>query len=387
MTGRAPAKIGARIRKLRLANGLSQREVAEPLMTAPYLSLIESGQRTPSHEALSHIARRLGVEVGELETGRPSGLEAQLELELQEGRRIYFAGGLEEAEQLLAGTVGMAQKYRVSRLEARARIALGAIFEARADFTAARDEYDAAQALLADEPVHVRFEAVIGYARCVRFLGNPRLGTHLLESYRLELEQQKMDDPTAKMRVLSSLVHFYLAIGYERRAAEAAEEAIRLAPQVDDPEQIACMNMNVARALLDQGRHDDAIEMLKRAEQIYQSFDWPLPTVRVKINRGIAELGKGRFDAACATFSEVVDDLETKPEYGAELGAALNFLGKAERLRGNAVAVDHLKRARKLLAHADVFELARNAHELGLALSDSDPARARKELKSASDDL
>ena len=61
------ARLGARIRKARQQKGYSQRAVAEPLMTAAYLCLIEAGWRVCSEAP--RIRRRSGgggksVEIG-----------------------------------------------------------------------------------------------------------------------------------------------------------------------------------------------------------------------------------------------------------------------------------------------------------------------------------
>jgi tetratricopeptide (TPR) repeat protein len=380
------AKLGARIRKLRMERGLSQEAIAQPLLSGAYLSLIESGQRTPSQDVLTHIASKLGVGMVELVTGKPTGLDAELELQVQQARSDIHHGELDAVETALRTALAQSRRFGLGRIAAKAGTVLGSLLEKRGDLQAAYEAYEEASGFLADEPVHMRFETVIGLARCTRFLGDPRLGVHLLESYRVELEQSKMEDPTAKMRVHAALVHFYRAIGYESRAVEAAEEAIRLSPEVDDPEQVACMSMNVARVLLDQGKHDDAVEMLRRAEHIYQSFDWPLPLVRAKTNRGIVLLDKERLDDAHDSFSEAVAILGEFPQEKLELAATLNLLGKTERLRGNVeVAEGHLKRARRLLPKEEVFERAMNSLELGLAVAIRDPKLAQRELQNAAD--
>lgn len=61
--------IGARLRRLRLAAGLSQRDLEEPGVSYAYISRIESGARNPSAKALRKIADKLGVTPAELEFG------------------------------------------------------------------------------------------------------------------------------------------------------------------------------------------------------------------------------------------------------------------------------------------------------------------------------
>lgn len=353
-------------------------------MTPPYLSLIESGQRSPSLDALTHIAAKLEVDVDELLTGTPSELGFQLELSLQEARGLALKGELDEAWSELEEILATADRHRLHKLSAKARCVAASVEESRGDYSSALELYDDAQRLLAEEPAYVRFEAVVGYARCTHALGDTRLAAYLLDSYLVHMQQQDLEDPTAAMRVYAAQVQFYRALGLERKSVEAAEAALRLAPQVEDPEQVACMNMNVARSLLDQGRHDDALASLRRAEEIYQTLDWPVPAARAKINAGIVALDKERLDVAYDLFAGAAAALEGRPKERSELGAVHNLLGRVERMRGNTDAsITHLEKARKHLTKGDVYEKAMNSHELGLALVDSDPDRAEEELKKA----
>src|SRR5438105_2572918 len=62
--------IGARLRRLRVERGLSQRELSSPGVSYAYISRIEAGARTPSVKALRMLARKLTVSVEYLETGQ-----------------------------------------------------------------------------------------------------------------------------------------------------------------------------------------------------------------------------------------------------------------------------------------------------------------------------
>src|SRR5688500_8976610 len=97
MTSKQEAAFGARLRRLRLQKELSQRDLAEPLYTAAYISTVEAGKRRPSRPALEHFAKRLGVEVDELLTGKPPDLEARLDLQLAEARVAISSGDLATA--------------------------------------------------------------------------------------------------------------------------------------------------------------------------------------------------------------------------------------------------------------------------------------------------
>jgi len=53
--------IGARLKRLRLGRGLSQRDLSSPGISYAYISRIEAGLRTPSVKALRRIAGKLGA--------------------------------------------------------------------------------------------------------------------------------------------------------------------------------------------------------------------------------------------------------------------------------------------------------------------------------------
>ncbi|MFJ9041473.1 helix-turn-helix domain-containing protein [Streptomyces sp. NPDC102406] len=67
---RQPA-FGRRLRKMRLAQGLSQTALAGDGMSTGYLSRLESGARQPTERAVAHLAARLGVQPEDFE--EPAG--------------------------------------------------------------------------------------------------------------------------------------------------------------------------------------------------------------------------------------------------------------------------------------------------------------------------
>jgi len=60
-------QIGKRVRQLRLTNGISQEKLAhEAGLNRAYIGYIERGERNPSTETLSKIAKTLKVPLHEL---------------------------------------------------------------------------------------------------------------------------------------------------------------------------------------------------------------------------------------------------------------------------------------------------------------------------------
>src|SRR6476661_4800854 len=95
------ADVGARIRSLRTAKGLTQAQVAEPLYTKAYISMLESGRTRASMKALEHIAGVLGVKPSDLLGGAAGPATPQYEL--LEARRLIEQRQMREALPILEG--------------------------------------------------------------------------------------------------------------------------------------------------------------------------------------------------------------------------------------------------------------------------------------------
>lgn len=380
----ASSQVGSRIRALREERGLTQTALAGEEMTSSYLSLIEAGKRAPSSKALRHIADVLGVEAEELLTGRPPQLEAHLELELQEARRALHRGAIDEAEETVRAVLDRAAEYGLRRVVARARTLLGTMLLQRDDPEGARVALEEALRNWENEPVHLWFESIVEYARARDRLGDPRYSIHVLERYLTRLEDEGVTSPVAEMRVRSALTVPYRRLGMPREAAAAAERALYLSGSVQEPEQLACMNMNVARVLLEEGRYSDALAAIHEAERYFQSLDWSLSIAWSRWNRGFIESQKGNFQEAHVALEGALEKLRESGGEPADEGSLLNELARVERELGDTeAALDRLRDARRLLVQADPEERGMNAFETAMCLLADDSENAESELKRA----
>jgi transcriptional regulator with XRE-family HTH domain len=86
--------IGERIRRARLAAGLTQTQVAEGRYTKGYISALENGQSKPSMAALTFVAERLGVPITQLLDPEPDRLgQLAVDVALASGRHQEAADG------------------------------------------------------------------------------------------------------------------------------------------------------------------------------------------------------------------------------------------------------------------------------------------------------
>src|SRR4051794_31596472 len=123
--------VGERVRALRTERGLSQEQLAGPGVSASYVSLIESGRRRPSAEALATLAAALGTSVEFLLHGEAASQRRQAELELRLAQVALQSGHAEEAEQRFSALTSadaeaslrpVAQQGLAEALEAQGRL-------------------------------------------------------------------------------------------------------------------------------------------------------------------------------------------------------------------------------------------------------------------------
>ena len=214
--------------------------------------------------------------------------------------------------------------------------------------------------------------------------GDAPLALHVLERFLAELHEQDLTDPAALMRTYASLVWPYTELGLHEKAHRAADKALRLQARVDDPEGIAGMHLNAARALLNSGRTDDALDSLKKAEEIYRDLNWRTEIARARTNRGIVLASKGDLLGARDALQEARDTFRS---VGFTRSEALNLteLARVERRLGDIDRAQALARqALELLNEMDAKpELAFAHREVGLCLVEKDERAAEQHFRQA----
>jgi len=374
--------VGTRIRKLRTARGLTQRELAEPRYTHAYVSSIESGHRQPSATALEHFAEKLGVSPDELATGRPVHLATRLRLELQEARLLVSSGTFDEADERFRRVIRDATRHRLPELIAKGEEGRGLTLERRGSPEEAIERYRRAEELLRDQPSAAAVDAVAGKARCFHTLGDVKHAIYLLERQLDAISREGLRDPDAIAHLNGDLVNLYVEAGLYRRAAEAAAELELLAPRLADPLRVAHLNVNVARAYLLRGDGELAQRSMQRAEDAYRQLGYVTETGNAHHARGYVfardgqlEEAREQLERARAIYEETSN--EHLPQALAELGRVERLLGHPERAR------PLLERAIALLGDHEAPVLAWANRELGHVLEELDPDGAEKRYRIA----
>lgn len=364
---------------------MTQAELAAPY-TAAFVSQIERGRRQPSRETLNLFAKKLGVSADQLATGLAAS-EPEIVTHLQDGWQHLYSGRFDASRAAFSVAERLARRFGYPALRADAVAGRARVAEREGQNVDALRLYaDALVIYGTAAPASAAVEAVAGLARCHQMAGETPLALHVLEDYLLNLHRQELTDPAALMRTYASLVWPLTELGLQAKADDAAEKALRLQARVDDPEAVAGMHLNAARALLNSGRVDDALESLKKAEEIYKDLNWGTEIARARTNRGIVLASKGDLLGA----REALEDArETFRAVGFTRSEALNLneLSRVERLLGDSDRAQALARqALELLSEMDAIpELALAHRELALAVGEMNPSIAERHFRTAID--
>jgi tetratricopeptide (TPR) repeat protein len=331
--------IGTRLRSVRTALAMTQRELAGDRYTTAYVSSIEAGRRQPSADAIEYLAGRLGIDVEELRDGRPS--TATLELRLAEARRLASMGDAAQGRSEIEAVRVLAEQHGLRRLHAQALVALGFWTLRSGNPRGGLGYYEQAERLLRDEPDPTRAAAVAGQARCLRVLGDVRRALLAIERELESLDRAGLPDPMALMVLNAHAVAPYMDLGMTARALKAAETALHLAPQVEGPQERADMYRAVARGFLQSNRVDEARTAVARATELYDQLEMRTDVGQCHWTRGWVAARGPKPDLPSA--SQAMDQarqifVETQSRYDEalvtiELADIVRRLGQFDRAR------------------------------------------------------
>ncbi len=273
--------VGARLKRLRLERGFSQRDLSSPGVSYAYISRIEAGARTPSVKALRKLARKLGVSVEYLETGdelrevdnRSIRLrDAELELRLAED----VSGTERKLQEILAESVEAGDAVSA----VRARVALGLASARRGKHLEAVERLEAVVAEEGAPPPHLRPDLYTALGETYGALGAPERAIRVFENCLARVRSDAPGDTTAELRYSMLLGYALAAAGQMTRAAEVVLGALSRVPEEKDPITRIRGYWTLGRRSLAQGRPADATEYLAIASALGRARDDELALAR-----------------------------------------------------------------------------------------------------------
>jgi transcriptional regulator with XRE-family HTH domain len=270
--GPTPAEtIGQRLKRLRLEQGLSQRELASPGVSYAYISRIEAGTRQPSVKALRRLGAKLGVSAEYLETGSVLDPAERRELRLADLELAIRLGESEGVEERLQELVDEAVAAGDTACALRGRVALASVALESGAFG---DTVSLLEAALEDEPFAPvdRFEIYANLGRAYSGTGRSDQAVDLFERCLAEVEASGGDSAVSVR--YATLLSYALSDGGDlARAERVVQDALERAEESEDPYMRVRLYWSMARLAHQEGRASVALTNVRKAIALLQATD------------------------------------------------------------------------------------------------------------------
>jgi len=340
------ADVGARIRSLRTAKGLTQAQLAEPLYTKAYISMLESGRTRASMKALEHIAGVLGVKPSDLLGGATGPSTPQLQF--IEARRLLEQGQAAEAvpilESLEEGLTAVDQLVRLRYLA----IGLNAIGQPKRAFPVIERAQKMGELLdNAEELVRIKSVLAAAHSRTYAYADAERL----LRECVLACEKGVVKDPTFHFRRLADLA---IVLTNQRQAKQSLvvyERALEISKQFQDRPSLAALYAGMAKSYQDDGDLEAAITYNKKSLDLYEELGLLDQVACTLDNAAMLYADYGSRDRAheCLTRAATLAEETKRDGTLASIRASeADITAKADPKAGLEAAQEALRFARKV---------------------------------------
>src|ERR671925_337000 len=308
--------LGSRVRRLRNERGLTQTELAAARVSKEYISQIETGKTRPTQQMLDWLAERLGVDPHYLVEGvsdRDHREHEAVVVRAEEAVREKRYRDAVDAISSLARTPGSPEfvdhsgescdRLRANILQWRSRC-----YRRHRDWEAAREDIERAlelaEAVGGNETVaHAHFQASLVAERNGNWPGARKHSERAKELY------EAVDDPVNVGRLLNNLGALSFLLGHKEQAVAQLKEAFRIALELDDPAGAHAV-ASLAQVHLRSGELELAEQQARHALELLDGRTDYLDEIgNAQLVLGRALLEQGRLDEAEQTFAQAEQSL------------------------------------------------------------------------------
>jgi tetratricopeptide (TPR) repeat protein len=366
MSGEADMADGfpARLRARRRAAGLSQTELAGSAMSASYVSLLESGRRSPTPAAVEALAARLGCSSDLLLHGAdPADADrARLALDYAELalRNGEAAAALAQVETLAADVTGE-ERWRSRRLRARALEALGRLEEAIGEIESLRE------AARAERRHGEHLRLTVDAVRCYQEAGDVAYAIDVGEEALATVRTVGLAGTDVHAELVSSVAGAYYERGDLVRAQRLASGVLEELDEAGSAHARASVYWNASLVAEQRDDLPVALQLAERALAVYAEGDDERALARLRVAHGWLLLrsvpprpadARRALSASLAVLADVgssVDLAYCETELArcdVLLGDPASALGLAESALSRLGAGPRLERAHTMLVRA-----------------------------------
>ena len=364
------AVFGRRLRQLRTAKGLTQRQLAGDSLSVSYVSLLEAGRRTPTDGTVRVLATTLGCTEAELLGGQSLPAERPAVLTVRLGQLALAGDNADEAHGHFTTALSVPGLDPLLRTEAT--IGAAQALERQGRLREAALIYEKlVQEAVHDPSYHASIKVVIGWCRCLYELGELTRVTEIGATTMQELDRLAAWQSDSAIELLATIAAAHFELGDLQQAERLLREGLERAERLSSPRARAAVLWNASHLASERGQHREALELAEEALAYFRHGSDRRSAARLLGQYGYLLLRQEppRVDEARSTLEEALAILR---EHGAryELGYVLTELSRAYLLKGEvAGAVDAAERSLDELGPEAALERARAATALAAALA------------------
>lgn len=354
--------IGERVRRLRLAQGLSQRELSGPGVSYAYVSRIEADQRKPSLKAIRILARKLDVDPSYIETGDPVSEAAKRQLRLADAELELRLGQNDERAEAELDALMREKANDITGV--RARAALGLLASRRADHPRTIRLLKGATASRYITP-EARGDVYEALAAAYVANGTPNRAIRLLRQC-IEAVTDKEEAVSQLVRYKSLLATNLASTGALDEARAVVSDAAHTALRISSPSTRGTLLWVAGKAAWMAGDPGAAKRQMSQAIAILEATEDTLALARAHLANAQMMALNAETDEAAAQLEhaerliELVGDRDDLGVLRAEQAKLAARIGDAQ------IAIKRAREAEELLA-GDVRHQANAQHALGAA--------------------
>ncbi|HEY0641013.1 MAG TPA: helix-turn-helix transcriptional regulator [Pseudonocardiaceae bacterium] len=368
-----------RLRALRAARGLTQRQLAGDALSVSYVSLLESGRRTPTPETLRTLAAALRVTTEELTGEVGSAASRPTALNVRFGQLALEDGDGPKAQEFFEAA--LAAHDLDPLLSTEALIGRARALEAQGQLDAAAQVYEALVQQAIDAPSYIAsLSVVISWCGCLYEMGELRRVTEVGIAALERLDKLKAWQSDTAIELLATVAAAFFELGDVGQAQRLLEEGRTKAEQLGSPRARAAVLWNASHIASERGRHREALELAEEALAYFKHGSDRRAAARLLGTYGFLLLRQEppRPEEAREVLEEALRDLADTGR-GYDRGYVLTELSRAHLMLGEVrQAVAAARESMDQLGPEAVLERARAQTALAAALArsgDNDEAR------------
>ncbi|TMR12699.1 helix-turn-helix domain-containing protein [Nonomuraea turkmeniaca] len=271
--------VGLRIKTVRRQRGLSQAQLAHPELSDSYVSLIESGKRTPTPAVLELLAQKLDCSLSYLINGVTAEQMEDIELALGYARLALENGEVNEARLRFAELLVNNNLTGLTALRQDTEFGLALATEACGDL----DEAISILLKLRKEELSPERRIEVAMVLCRAYRESERLTEAVEVGEGMLVGSARMPWTDPMVELAATLLSAYMERGDLLRARQFAAELLNAADALGTPRSIVAANWNASNVAYATGHSEEALSFAERAMAVQLENGQPRNIARMRL--------------------------------------------------------------------------------------------------------